>query len=168
MNKDEIGSRYSDAYLVARTVNGVGQTIKKVGLIGGAITVGLSVLLSVMLVKDARGSDVAGIAASIVFYMGSATGVIVGTILYILGVLVASQGQILKATLDGSVNTSPFLTDDQRLQIMSSGASRIAPAGTTGRRNAGNSTDWQCECGQTNYQEKASCVRCGKAATATT
>jgi hypothetical protein len=37
---------------------------------------------------------------------------------FILGSLVSAQGQILKATLDGAVNTSPFLTDEQRAQMM--------------------------------------------------
>ena len=89
MKKDEIGSRYGDAYLVARTVDRIGQTIKRLGLIGGAITIGLSILLSIMLVKEARGSEmvVAGIASGIVFWVGSVSGVIVGVILYILGVL---------------------------------------------------------------------------------
>jgi len=37
----------------------------------------------------------------------------------LLGVVVSAQGQVLKATLDGSVNTSPFLDLTQKAQVMS-------------------------------------------------
>ena len=37
---------------------------------------------------------------------------------FVLGVLVSAQGQILRATLDSAVNSSPFLTNDQRASIM--------------------------------------------------
>ena len=45
--------------------------------------------------------------------------VIVGVPLYVLGILVSAQGQILKATLDSAVTNSPFLTEDQMAEVMS-------------------------------------------------
>jgi hypothetical protein len=40
-------------------------------------------------------------------------------LLWALGVVISAQGQLLKASIDGAVNTSPFLVDDQRAKIMS-------------------------------------------------
>ena len=38
---------------------------------------------------------------------------------WIFGALISSQGQLLKATLDSAVNTSPFLDDSERARMMS-------------------------------------------------
>ena len=55
MTNDQIESRYTDAYLVARTVNRIGQTIKKVGLIGGVVIFVFSVIVPVLLAgRNAR------------------------------------------------------------------------------------------------------------------
>lgn len=42
-----------------------------------------------------------------------------GALLYCVGVLVAAQGQILLATLDTAVNSSPFLTNEDKAKAMS-------------------------------------------------
>lgn len=46
-------------------------------------------------------------------------GGLVGLLLYVVGVIVAAQGQMLKATLDSAVNSSPFLTHEHKAEIMS-------------------------------------------------
>jgi hypothetical protein len=51
--------------------------------------------------------------------IGLVLAVIVGGGGFILGTLLAAQGQVLKATLDTAVNSSPFLSNDQRVEIMS-------------------------------------------------
>ncbi len=38
---------------------------------------------------------------------------------YVLGVILSSFGQLKKAALDGAVNGSPFLTNEQRAEVMS-------------------------------------------------
>jgi hypothetical protein len=43
----------------------------------------------------------------------------VGLLFYLLGVLVAAQGQTLLASLDSAVNSSPFLTNHQKAEILS-------------------------------------------------
>jgi len=45
-----------------------------------------------------------------------AVGVAIGILA--VGTLVSAQGQLLLATLDGTVNTSPFLTDEEKRDIM--------------------------------------------------
>jgi hypothetical protein len=46
-------------------------------------------------------------------------GLLIGGFGYILGVLVQSAGQSMKAHFDTAVNTSHFLNDDQRAEVMS-------------------------------------------------
>jgi hypothetical protein len=43
----------------------------------------------------------------------------VGAMFFFWGILVAAQGEILNATLDTAVNSSPFLSNEQRGRIMS-------------------------------------------------
>jgi hypothetical protein len=100
--------RYKDAYLVARSTNGFGILIKIIAIICGA----LLVVVGAVLFNDGRGTEALGVAAI-------AIGVVVGVLFYLLGILVSAQGQILKASLDAAVNTSPFLTNTERATIMS-------------------------------------------------
>jgi hypothetical protein len=58
---------------------------------------------------NSAGAVVASIPAALVTWL----------LLWALGVLVAAQGELLEANIDGAVNTSPFLVDEQRAQIMS-------------------------------------------------
>jgi hypothetical protein len=50
---------------------------------------------------------------------GFLLGLIVAALFFVVGIIVAAQGQLLKATLDTAVHSSPFLTDDLRAVIMS-------------------------------------------------
>ena len=45
-------------------------------------------------------------------------GGVVALTFFVLGVIISAQGQLLLAALDTAVNSSPFLTDDQRSQIL--------------------------------------------------
>lgn len=93
--------RYVDAYRVANTVDGFGQLVK----IGG-ILLGLLVWAGV---TQAVGSGIGGFAF----------GLIVGALFFVVGVIVAAHGQLLKATIDTAVHSSPFLTNDTRAAVMS-------------------------------------------------
>lgn len=93
--------RYVDGYRVANTVNAFGQVIK----VGGCV-LGLLIFIGV---GDALKSPGGGVLL----------GLIVAALFFVVGIIVAAQGQLLKATLDTAVNSSPFLTDDLRAVIMS-------------------------------------------------
>jgi hypothetical protein len=43
---------------------------------------------------------------------------IVGILSWLSGVLLNAQGQLLLASLDGVVGFSPFLTDEERAEVM--------------------------------------------------
>ena len=101
--------RYKDAYTVARVTAGFGSTVKGAGiLIGGLLTVGGFMLAS-------KGDPQRAVIGILVLILG----VIAGVLFYVIGILISAQGQILKASLDSAVNTSPFLENEHRTKIMS-------------------------------------------------
>jgi hypothetical protein len=102
-------NRYSNAYLIARAVAGFGTAIKTVGAVLAVLTILATLLAAAQYV--------------LVAFLFAA---VIGALFFLLGIFVSAQGEILKATLDTAVNTSPFLTNDQRVRIMSLPAS---PAG---------------------------------------
>ena len=99
--------RYGEAYGVANTLAGLGDSIRGLGIVVGIL---LSFAAFVTLLSRG-GWVVAGIIET-----GAVTG---GAIVYVLGILIATQGQILKASLDSAVNSSPFLPDEIRARILS-------------------------------------------------
>ena len=104
-------SRYRDAYHVARATTAIGGTVKVIGIVLASLVV-LVVIAIALYAFNERGIMQVSIPA-VVF------GLIFGIPVYVLGILVSAHGQVLKATLDSAVHTSPFLTDDQKLKVMS-------------------------------------------------
>jgi hypothetical protein len=97
--------RYRDAYRVGRTIVRVGNVIKIIGvLLAGLIAVA---------------SLLAASRSALFLPGGLLMAVIIGLALWLAGVFVSCQGQMLLASLDLAVNTSHFLTDDQRASVMS-------------------------------------------------
>jgi hypothetical protein len=137
--------RYADAYVVARTIDGVGSAIKVIGLVIGAL------LALGSLVAGSKG----GFAIMIAF-VGIAVAGAIATVLYLLGTLASAQGQILMAALDSAVNSSHFLTDQDRARIMTLPyRTPVASAPTAPL------ADWRCRCGQTNPPATSACLDCG-------
>lgn len=64
----------------------------------------------------ADGSSLASFALLVIGLLFAA---FVGVLFYLFGVMVSAQGQIPKASLDGAVNSSRFLTNEHRAKIMS-------------------------------------------------
>jgi hypothetical protein len=114
-------ARYQDGYRTARTINGLGQLCKIVGLISGVFVVFFGVMGSETIMRP--NPAMVGLAdyrtqhdvflISLIFL-----GALVAFAGWVIGVVVAGYGQHLKATLDEAVHTSPFLSDPQRAQIM--------------------------------------------------
>ena len=110
---DELAERYRaavEAYIVAKAVVALGGTTK-----GAAILLAVLGLLVVgIAVRDVQGSTsiVLGAAGVVLaaFFVG---------VLYLLGIMVSAEGQILQASLDTAVSSSPFLTNDERAEAMS-------------------------------------------------
>jgi hypothetical protein len=100
---NSIAKRYRDAYLEARAIIGFGSIVKGIGIILGIIILVLSIS------GDRNNFGLFGVIIALV----------IGVVFYVLGLLISAAGQILQATLDTAINTSEFLTRDQRASVMS-------------------------------------------------
>ena len=69
-------------------------------------------------VAGLTGARDAGSFATSVSVGAVIAGVGVAATFFVIGVLIAAQGQLVMAVLDTAVNSSPFLTQEQRTQIM--------------------------------------------------
>ena len=107
----KVAKRYFDAYRVAKTIDGFGSIIKAIGIIFAL----LLVLIGVFAYSQSRGESVV-VAVSILSII---LGISIGGLFFVVGVLVSAQGQVLKASLDTAVNTSPFLLSDEKATVMS-------------------------------------------------
>lgn len=103
-------ARYRDAYLVARATASIGYAVKNIG-----IGLGLVIVLGAVIAA----TQTQGIQIAAILFGGVLVAAVVGVPLFVLGILVAAQGQILKATLDSAVHTSPFLQKQDMAKIMS-------------------------------------------------
>lgn len=99
-------TRYQDGYLVARTTNGIGAVVKTLSIVLG-VSIGLVALL------------VGANTNALFVLVGLVLAAMVGVPLYVLGVLLAAQGQVLKAGLDAAVHTSSFLSEEEKARAMS-------------------------------------------------
>ena len=100
-------NRYRDAYRVGAALVGLGNGIK----ILGAILSGIIILGSLSSASDRFGGGALALT-------GVFSAVVVGGLFWVCGVMVAAQGQILRATLDTAVASSHFLTDTERADAM--------------------------------------------------
>jgi len=104
--------RYSDGYKAAKAIVGFGNLVKILGAVAGVI-----IALVALSVPGA------------LFVGGAVLGGLVWLGLFVGGIVICAQGQLLLATLDSAVNTSPFLDNLQRSSIMSISATPAVPEG---------------------------------------
>jgi len=99
-------NRYRDAYIVAKAISTFGNVVKILGLAIGAL-----IVLAGFIATSSVGAEV--------LWGGILLGIIVAISIYILGLLLSAQGQVLTAALDTAVHTSPFLSKEEKSRIMS-------------------------------------------------
>ena len=102
-----LSTRYAEAYARANAQARIGALIKTASFVVGGLIVAVSVISGL------------GIGEFTVVLIGALAGLLVGVIVYAFGSMIIANGQILKATLDTAVNTSPMLNNDDRAIIMS-------------------------------------------------
>jgi hypothetical protein len=104
--------RYQDAYRGAETALAFGEAVRLGGIfVGGVVFVGALVAFQL---NPAERSGFPVVSVGLI-----ACAVLLVLISQILGMGLRVQGQLLKATLDSDVNSSPFLSNAQRAKIMS-------------------------------------------------
>jgi len=106
VNQDDLARRYLDAYRVAGATVAIGQVLKVLAIcLAGLCLIGAVASLQL---SSSTGPLLMGLAAAAA----------VGIPFYALGILVSAAGQVLRATLDTAVHTSPFLDKSQMANIM--------------------------------------------------
>jgi hypothetical protein len=131
--------RYGDLYRAARVMVGLGNTIKMVGIGLASVIFVFWFIVGLAATSQTQSSSPFGpgpgtpSAAGLVLFfvclmIGVAFGALVGGLFFLLGVLIAAQGQLLMAHADSAVHTSPFLTHEQRAAAMSLTLVTRAPA----------------------------------------
>lgn len=104
--------RYEDAYRAAEKAVAFGETVRLGGIfLGGVVFVGAAVAYQF---DPAERSGFPVVSALLI-----AGAVLVVLISQILSMGFHVQGELLKATLDSDVNSSPFLSNAQRAKVMS-------------------------------------------------
>lgn len=102
-------ARYRDAYSIAKGVVAQGETVKAIGL---AVGIAIAVIFLLAGFKVGGGAILGGILGGALF------GGLFWATIHSIGVGICAAGQMLLATLDTAVNTSPHLADGQRLEAM--------------------------------------------------
>lgn len=143
--------RYAEAYALAKTTTYAGNSIRYIGL----AVAGVIALMGVMLI-DTLGGSVALLAL-----LGA---IQVGLGFYLMGLMLSAQGEVLRATLDTAVNTSPLLSKEAAVQIFephedSTEAAAAASAPTRPQYPLGtNISCWNC--GKKNDALQENCASC--------
>ncbi len=105
----DLRKRYYDAYRVANAVTGLGTVIKFLGFFTGlAVSFG-GVVFAKGFPEPARG---------LCFFGGLMSGFLILVLHFCLGILLSAVGQMLYATIDSAVNTSPLMSDGQKRVII--------------------------------------------------
>jgi hypothetical protein len=105
-------SRYRDGYRVARTAVGLGTFVKVLGVLLGLL-IGFGAFALVDSLGQGPRGGIVGLLLGL-FLGGGAF-----ALFFVLGVILSSLGQLKKAALDAAVNSSPFLTNEERAEVMS-------------------------------------------------
>lgn len=109
----EVVGRYVGAYRAARATVLLGTVIKILAaLFGLVVGFGPSVLAVITLRQFPPGFGVT-------LLIGLLSGFGTFATVFVVGAIVSSLGQLRVAALDSAVNTSPFLTNEQRAEVMS-------------------------------------------------
>jgi len=103
--------RYEHGFHVALVIVRIGNIIRVAGVVSAIIFAIIGVALFGLISQ----AGVVVVYASVLAFVGAVMLLAIG---YVFGTMVSAQGQILLANLDSAVHTSPFLTDDERAQVM--------------------------------------------------
>ncbi len=106
-----LARRYGDAYRIGKGLARMGRLAKGLGLTLGVMTFLVALLL-------AGGNYPSGLSPTTKVLAASVLGIVVAVPVFLLGELVGALGQVLQATLDTAVNTSPFLDGTQKSQLL--------------------------------------------------
>jgi len=108
-------TRYQEGYHYSEIIHGLGNLIQVLAYVAGGLLALIGFLGMLGLAQDNPFGSLA-VAGGLSTFI---TGLLIGAIGYIHGILIKALGYFLKAQCDCAVNSSHFLTDDQRAEVMS-------------------------------------------------
>jgi hypothetical protein len=97
----KLRSRYVDGYRAASVIDGLGNVVKM-----------LAIAIFLLPLFGGMGMGGAGLL------LGLIVGGVLAALIFVLGVFISAQGQVLKAMLDTAVHTSPLMSDDQKASVL--------------------------------------------------
>jgi hypothetical protein len=113
--------RYQNAYRATEAAVEFAETVKL-----GGIFVGGVILVAALVVFQSIPNECSGFPAiSVLLIAGAALLVLISQV---IGAGLHTQGELMKATLDSDVNSSPFLSNAQRARVMGLRKQPSAPA----------------------------------------
>lgn len=101
----EVSQRYTKAYEDAETTINFGGFMKV-----AAVVASIATFIGTLALSD---------RSAMITMAGVAIAVLMGVLLYLPGVVLCSQGQLLRTITDLAVNSSPFLTNLAKARMMS-------------------------------------------------
>ena len=122
MTNQKLSRRYRSGYWAGKLINAVGILITLSGIVLAALVIAAAVQVCDQMAKNAEVtkwindnmqitvSQQYGVVASIAFMLA----VIFFLVFWLAGTFISALAQILKALLDTAVNTSPFLSLEEK------------------------------------------------------
>jgi choline-glycine betaine transporter len=104
-------ARYRDVYKVAASIVQLGQIIKLIAF----LVVAVAIVAAIRIIAEQSGFET-GLSLGLAIF-----GALAGAALFGLGVMMSACGQLLRALVDTSVNTSPLLIPEEKGAILSAG-----------------------------------------------
>lgn len=114
---EKLKKRYQDAYSVAKSQDRAGAVIKGLGMMFLILGCGTLVFSIVVLLIAEQRLEV-HVVRTVYLGIAGAVGAGLGILLHGLGITIVGQGQTLKASLDSAVYSSPFLSEDEKAEVL--------------------------------------------------
>lgn len=116
-----VQKRYREGYLYARFLNGFGLAVVIIGIVIAIFVAMMAMMIGGGIENQARSAYVGpgqgtGVAIGFVIFL---IGAVFGGIFIVSGILTRAAAQHLMASFDSAVNSSKFLTNVQRAEMMS-------------------------------------------------
>lgn len=116
-----VQKRYREGYLYARFLNGFGMAVVIIGIVIAIFVAMIAMMIGGGIENQSRNAYVGpgqgtGVAIGFVIFL---IGAVFGGIFIVSGILTRAAAQHLMASFDSAVNSSKFLTNVQRAEMMS-------------------------------------------------
>jgi hypothetical protein len=132
-----LSTRYRDGYRVANFLIGFGNVIKAVGAILGFF-IGITIVFIPSYIEGAlSGGNMYGNRYGQIsptgtdFLIGFFIGASIFFFFFITGIITSAYGQMLQATLDSAVHSSPFMDNDQKAAALGFASMVFSGSNTT-------------------------------------